>query len=547
MTTVTAPNPYLEPNSTAHFEYRVIGPPGCGKTTYLSSEITRVSDLQLTPLIISLTRSAAQEIIERDLPLTSPEQAGTLHSLCYRMHGHPDIAENHIEDWNEHHTREDYQITRFNRSQEDEATDFNPQRPGDYLLTEYKKARAQMIPLEKLSRPIQNFANAWNAWKAHNKLLDYTDFIEKAYAENMEPPFHPDVIYVDEAQDMDHLSMSLIRKWGEAAGSLVVVGDPDQNIYRWRGAEPEAFTKPDLPPENYILLDQTYRLPRAIHKIATEWIDQSQERTPVKYHPTNQEGEVRTLNNNYHQTNELILDMQDYLHRDKQIMILTSCTYMLQPIIEALRTHGMAFHNPMARSNGAWNPLQKRPNQTTAADRILAYLSLSNEGLWTADHLRQWTSIIKVEGTLKRSAKTLIKELENDDEDRVAWETLYSLFTDEAIDAAMNADLDWYENHIMPSKKATSAFPLHIARTQGAHVLGQRPQIVVGHIHSVKGAETDVVYLFPDLSKAAMDEWMGEPWEQNAVYRLFYVAMTRAKETLVICKATSKWEVELPV
>ena len=547
MTTITAPNPYLEPNSTAHFEYRVIGPPGCGKTTYLSSEIARVSDLQLTPLVISLTRSAAREIIDRDLPLTSADQAGTLHSLCFRLHGHPAIAEENIDHWNEQQVREDYRITRLNRAQEEESPEFNPQRPGDYLLSEYMKARARMIPLDRLPKPIQTFAQAWQAWKTQYKLLDYTDFIEKAYQEDLEPPFQPDVIYVDEAQDLDQLSMALIRKWGEAAGSLVVVGDPDQNIYRWRGAEPEAFTQPELPEENYILLDQTYRLPRAIHKIATDWIDQSEERTPVKYHPTDQPGEVRTLEHTYHETNEIILDLQEYLRRDKQVMVLTSCTYMLKPMIEALRTHGLAFHNPLARSRGDWNPLQKRPNQTNAADRILAYLSLSAEGLWTADHLRQWTSIIKVDGVLKRKAKTLIKDLENDDEDRVGWETLYSLFTDEAIDAAMNADLDWYETHLLPSKKATSLFPLHIARTQGPHVLGQRPQIIVGHIHSVKGAETDVVYIFPDLSKAAMDEWLGEPWEQNAIYRLFYVGMTRARETLVICKGASNWKVEFPI
>ena len=62
------------------------------------------------------------------------------------------------------------------------------------------------------------------------------------------------------------------------------------------------------------------------------------------------------------------------------------------------------------------------------------------------------------------------------------------------------------------------------------------PHVIVGTIHSVKGGEADVVYLFPDLSRAGDGQYhrMGPP--RDSVVRLFYVGITRARHTLYICQ-----------
>ena len=54
-----------------------------------------------------------------------------------------------------------------------------------------------------------------------------------------------------------------------------------------------------------------------------------------------------------------------------------------------------------------------------------------------------------------------------------------------------------------------------------------------------------MVYLFPDISRAGMREWTGSPTQQAAVYRLFYVAMTRARDTLVLCAPSDEYAVNL--
>jgi superfamily I DNA/RNA helicase len=62
------------------------------------------------------------------------------------------------------------------------------------------------------------------------------------------------------------------------------------------------------------------------------------------------------------------------------------------------------------------------------------------------------------------------------------------------------------------------------------------PQVVVGTIHSVKGGQADVVYLFPDLSQAGDAQYNRGGAARDSVIRLFYVGLTRARETLYICQ-----------
>jgi superfamily I DNA/RNA helicase len=67
----------------------------------------------------------------------------------------------------------------------------------------------------------------------------------------------------------------------------------------------------------------------------------------------------------------------------------------------------------------------------------------------------------------------------------------------------------------------------------------ERPQVIVGTIHSVKGGEADVVILFPDLSQAGDAAYQRYGPPRDAVIRTFYVGMTRAREALYLADRTS--------
>jgi superfamily I DNA/RNA helicase len=71
---------------------------------------------------------------------------------------------------------------------------------------------------------------------------------------------------------------------------------------------------------------------------------------------------------------------------------------------------------------------------------------------------------------------------------------------------------------------------------RGPRALMESPRVVVGTIHSVKGGESDVVYLFPDISRAGDGQYQRTGAPRDSVVRLFYVGITRAKHTLWICR-----------
>jgi len=112
--------------------------------------------------------------------------------------------------------------------------------------------------------------------------------------------------------------------------------------------------------------------------------------------------------------------------------------------------------------------------------------------------------------------------------------------TDEAIVAGMSGDMEWYSKRLLASRRLGADYPITVATARGSMALREPPQVVVGTIHSVKGGEADVVFLMPDLSMAGNEEWRGSARSQAAVRRLFYVGMTRARETLILCAPGGK-------
>jgi hypothetical protein len=91
-------------------------------------------------------------------------------------------------------------------------------------------------------------------------------------------------------------------------------------------------------------------------------------------------------------------------------------------------------------------------------------------------------------------------------------------------------------HNLKPPRRRVAEYPVRVARRAGITGLNATPNIIVGTGHSVKGGEADVVYLLPDLSAAGTRSWEGKRNDRDAVTRLGYVMMTRARETLVICQ-----------
>jgi hypothetical protein len=209
---------------------------------------------------------------------------------------------------------------------------------------------------------------------------------------------------------------------------------------------------PDIPDDHKYFLNQSQRC--AIHTFAEQLIHRVSRRQEKTYRPRAVTGEVKRLSQGYKSPEYLILKtIERHLSDRKQIMLLGSCSYMLQPILTVLRKQAMPFHNPYRKNNGFWNPLRTNSRKSTAS-RIRALL-VGHTGfgdghhVWRGGELALWTEWLPERGMLTDGGREVIAALPPMKE--VSLETLEAVFELHvltAILAALRAStpgalLDW--------------------------------------------------------------------------------------------------------
>jgi superfamily I DNA/RNA helicase len=519
-------------------EYRIFGPPGCGKTTTLSRIITEVCEKEGSESIIaaSFTRSAARELVSRHLPIDD-QRIGTLHALCYRSLDRPElINKDDLEAWNGSHP-----IWPFDKGRTHNLDDLSDdidgigKLDGDTLLEEANRLRGMEIPIENWPMRAQAFYEAWKQFKFDTGHIDFTDLIERCVTEKTPIPYRASTFILDEVQDFSPLELTLARHWGSQADRFVLAGDDEQCLYTFKGASPDAFLYPPIPQDRITVLDQSYRVPRAVHASACEWSSKIQNRMVKTYKPRDYDGIVDQLPITYLYVDPLREWLEEWIMRGKTVAILGSCSFFLNHTKHKLREWGFPFHNPYRKHRGDWNPLNVRSGSTSAAQRLLAFLKMKDtQSWWTYADLYDWTAILESKEVFTAGAKTDIRRhAEQFGADLVDPQKLSAWMPGSNIRAAcVEGDVGWLCDHTLKSFLSPVLYASEIIRQRGVSAIKASPQIILGTIHSVKGGEADIVILFPDLSPAGMREWATPGDSEDAIRRCFYVGMTRAREEL---------------
>jgi superfamily I DNA/RNA helicase len=565
----------------------VFGPPGTGKTRYLTTKVREiVAAYGPDSLVVtSFTVTGAKEIASRGLGL--PDRAvGTLHSLAYRSIGHdasvaldPDV----LKDWNAEVGRE-WKITADTRRKAPQSatenggqnTDAATASSGDELLASLDRARSTFTDPSDYEPNLAVFAKAWEDWKARAGAVDYTDMIYLAWRQAIDndtaAPGNPRVLVVDEGQDMTPLETELALEWGRRAASLVIALDDDQAIMEWRGGDPGLLLKLEQR-EGFtvdrMVLGKSYRIPAAAHAAAEQWVKRLSLRHPKQYLPrtrtelvVGEHGEPvfdETGEQAVRDTGEvvqgaawcvpesvespsLVTRITEEIERGRSVMVIASCAYMLKPLITSLREAGIPFHNPYRPAEVMWNPLGKH-NGVSTTSRVLAYLmpheNMGTFGrLWTGKDIKAWSELVKIKGSgLVAHAKA---EISNLPDGEVPFAMVEALFDDhDQMVRAVTPDLEWLAGNLLASKKPAASYPIQVARKHGPLKLLDRPMVTLGTIHAVKGGADDTVYLAPDISpagKAQLDTVNG----QDQTIRQFYVGMTRCREQLRLLAPTPR-------
>jgi superfamily I DNA/RNA helicase len=421
------------------------------------------------------------------------------------------------------------------------------QRLGDGLLGQLNRYRGLMLDPHLWPANVRDFDRAWSRYKRETGLLDFTDLIDTCLRDVTVAPGRPAVIFADEAQDLNVMQLRLIRQWGERAEYFILAGDDDQTIYSHTGASPDAILDPEIPDDHTIVLTQSVRVPRAIHKLAEALIHTVTRRKEKAYFPRPEQGSVQRLTTGSLKSTEyfILSSAMKHLEQGKTIMFLASCSYMLDPLIQVLRKNAIPFHNPYRKANGFWNPLLAG-NRGSTVRRILALLSRHPDysgihGSWTFGELALWAEWLKTDGVLAPDA---LERIQSQDQKRLipiehlgeflepgAFRSLCA-----AYQRGGEALLDWWAARVRAEVHSRIQFAIEIVRREGPPRLVRTPQVVVGTVHSVKGGQADVVYLFPDLSQAGDANYQRFGPSRDSVIRVFYVGITRARGTLYICQ-----------
>jgi DNA helicase-2/ATP-dependent DNA helicase PcrA len=130
-------------------------------------------------------------------------------------------------------------------------------------------------------------------WTA--RLLEEVTQVREKYARRYEH------VLVDEFQDTNLAQYRLLHHLASVHRNIFVVGDVDQSIYAWRGADYRNVLRfeRDFPETQVILLEQNYRSTQAILDVAMSIIDRNPNRTPKKLVTDRGFGEKITLHETY--------------------------------------------------------------------------------------------------------------------------------------------------------------------------------------------------------------------------------------------------------
>jgi DNA helicase-2/ATP-dependent DNA helicase PcrA len=294
----------------------VLAGPGSGKTRVLTQRIVYlIGVMGVRPyhiLAVTFTNKAAREMEQRVLKLIGEGAQGvtlgTFHATCAKILRRE--AENLPFESNFVIFDADDQLSLVKRAITDLNLDEKKYRaPGVHAAI--SNAKNELLLPDQF--PVQNYRDeiVKKIYKRYadllltNNALDFDDLllwtaylleensvVRSKYARRFEH------VLVDEFQDTNLAQYVLLKHLCSFHNNIFVVGDTDQSIYRWRGADYRnvlRFEK-DFPDTQVILLEQNYRSTQAILEIAMAVIDRNPYRTPKRLFTERGAGQKAVLN-----------------------------------------------------------------------------------------------------------------------------------------------------------------------------------------------------------------------------------------------------------
>ncbi len=344
---------------------------GSGKTRVLTHRIAYlIEEKMVNPyniLAITFTNKAAREMQERVKQLIGKTSEGmwisTFHSMCVR------ILRRHIDligyDQNFSILDRSDQETVIKQVLKELNYDTKQYHPSA-LLGQISSYKNELIRPQQAVEQAGDFLSKIRAQVyaryqevlRENHALDFDDLIMETIhlfervPEVLEKYQHQfQYIHVDEYQDTNYAQYYLVKQLAKVYENLCVVGDSDQSIYRWRGANIRNILtfEEDYPKAKVIYLEQNYRSTKRILEAANHVIEKNEGRKPKQLWTENETGDKIVTYRAYSEreeaeyvTNE-IERLIDEGYQPKDIAILYRTNALSRSIEDALRQANLNY------------------------------------------------------------------------------------------------------------------------------------------------------------------------------------------------------------
>ena len=581
---------------------RIIAGAGSGKTRVLTMRIAYlIEQKHINPknvLAITFTNKAANEMKNRISEMLGEAGDGafisTIHSLCVRIlkeeigvFGYPRNFT--IVDGDDQKTILKEAYKEFNIDKKDlsygSALDYIANCKYEELS--YEKAMDQAYGEKKLV----DKANVYKYYDERLKSLYALDFDDLILFTVRLFKLHKDIlkkwsskfiyIHVDEFQDIDKTQYELIKLLSSTHDNVYVVGDPDQTIYTWRGADVNIIVNFDKDFKNTktIILNQNYRSTNNILEGANSLIKYNKSRVPKDLFSENGDGDkivhktlpdetseayyvvscIQSLLKQGYEYNDIaILYRSNYLSREvEKVFIENRIPYVIyggirfyermevKDILSYLRLivtgDDLAFQRVINQPKRGIGQKSIDTIFSLAKDNNISMYEVVKQGLFAknqsvlesfVDMVERWKSSLDgkpleevLTDVFEQSGYRSVLEKENEIE-RI--ENVKSLIDDIK---------DYQETY--PGSTLADYLSMISLYTDKANTDGSA-SVSLMTIHASKGLEFKVVFvvglsegIFP--SERTMLEQKGVEEER----RLAYVAYTRAKEKLTLTDTSS--------
>ena len=565
----------------------VLAGPGSGKTFTITHRICHLIKNQgVEPaniLVITFTKSAAGEMKDRFESLmggrTSSVSFGTFHAIFFRILKFAyryDARSIVREEQRIQYIKEE--MDKCSMEVEDEA-DFVAS-----ILTEISSVKGEMIGLDhyyskNCSEEI--FKQLYLGYEDRLRragLIDFDDMLVLCYElftqrkdilEAWQKKYQ--YILVDEFQDINRVQYEIVRMLAAPENNLFIVGDDDQSIYRFRGAKPEimlGFEK-DYKDAKKVLLNVNFRSTRDIVKTAGKLISNNEMRFPKNIVTKKGPGKpviTRTWQDPKEETTEIVQEIMDYKKAGfswSDIAVLYRTNMGPGLLIEKLMEYNIPFSmkdsvpnlydhwickNIVAYIKGSLGDLSRsnvfqflnRPNRYISRDALEgatvnweSIKSFYQDKGFMVERIEQMEYDLRMIKTMDPiAAINYIRKVIGYDDyireyaqyRRMKPEELFEVL-DQLKDSA--ASYPTYEQWFHHMKEYGEELKAQALR-RGESIDG----VALMTMHSSKGLEYEIVYILDANEGVTPHHKAVLPADLEEERRMFYVAMTRAKERL---------------